>query len=140
MPNDISVTNKELDQEEKELYECLQSFCIINIKIERNINRLISSVCLTKLVENCPYVLKNNYMKYILDNILDNISKNNFNVKNELLNWLISLILGAESLMKVLREVVYINDRKNSFSIKILIQKKLWIVKLLLNYLKIKVS
>ena len=98
MPNDISATNKELDQEEKELYEGLQSFCIINIKIERNINRLIGSVCLTKLVENCPYVLKNNYMKYILDNILDNISKNNFNVKNELLNCLISLILGAESL------------------------------------------
>ncbi len=98
MPNDISATNKELDQEEKELYEGLQSFCIINIKIERNINRLIGSVCLTKLVENCPYVLKNNYMKYILDNILDNISKTNFNVKNELLNCLISLILGAESL------------------------------------------
>ena len=98
MPNDISATNKEIDQEEKELYEGLQSFCIINIKIERNINRLIGSICLTKLVENCPYVLKNNYMKYILDNILDNISKNNFNAKNELLNCLISLILGAESL------------------------------------------
>ena len=98
MPNDISATNKELEQEEKELYEGLQSFCIINIKIERNINRLIGSVCLTKLVENCPYVLKNNYMKYILDNILDNISKNNFNVKSELLNCLISLILGAECL------------------------------------------
>ena len=82
MPNDISATNKEIDQEEKELYEGLQSFCIINIKIERNINRLIGSICLTKLVENCPYVLKNNYMKYILDNILDNISKNNFNAKN----------------------------------------------------------
>jgi len=98
MPNDISASHKELISEEKELYETLQSFCIINIKIDQNINRIIGSLCLTKLVENCPFVLKNNYMKYILDNILENISKEKFNAKNELLNCLISLILGAESL------------------------------------------
>ena len=33
MPNDISASDKELDSEEKESYETLQSFCIINIKI-----------------------------------------------------------------------------------------------------------
>ena len=98
MPNDISASNKELDPEEKESYEALQSFCILNIKIDQNINRILGSLCLTKLVENCPFVLKNNYMKYILDNIIDNVSKENFNAKSELLNCLISLILGAESL------------------------------------------
>ena len=98
MPNDISASDKELDSEEKESYEALQSFCIINIKIEQDINRIIGSLCLTKLVENCPFVLKKNYMKYILDNIIENISKDNFNAKYELLNCLISLILGAESL------------------------------------------
>ena len=95
MPNDISASKKELDQEEKESYEALQSFCILNIKIDQNINRILGSLCLTKLVENCPFVLKNNYMKYILDNIIDNVSKENFNAKSELLNCLISLILGA---------------------------------------------
>lgn len=98
MPNDISASDKDLDAEEKESYEALQSFCIINIKLEQDINRVIGSLCLTKLVENCPFVLKKNYMKYILENIMDNISKNNFNAKYELLNCLISLILGAESL------------------------------------------
>ena len=58
MPNDISVSNKDLDAEEKESYEALQSYCIINIKIEQDINRVIGSLCLTKLVENCPFVLK----------------------------------------------------------------------------------
>ena len=98
MPNDISASDKELNSEEKGSYEALQSFCIINIKIEQNFNRIIGSLCLTKLVENCPFVLKNNYMKYILDNIIENLSKDNFNAKYELLNCLISLILGAESL------------------------------------------
>ena len=98
MPNDISASDKELDSEEKESYEALQSFCIINIKIDQDINRIIGSLCLTKLVENCPFVLKKNYMKYILDNIIENISKDNYNAKYELLNCLISLILGAESL------------------------------------------
>ena len=58
MPNDINATNKELDFEEKQIYEALQSFCIINIKMEHDINRIIGSICLTKLVENCPFVLK----------------------------------------------------------------------------------
>ena len=98
MPNDISASKKELDPEEKESYETLQSFCILNVKIDQNVNRILGSLCLTKLVENCPFVLKNNYMKYILDNIIENISKDNFNAKSELLNCLISLILGAERL------------------------------------------
>ena len=98
MPNDISASDKNLDSEEKESYETLQSFCIINIKIDQKINRVIGSLCLTKLVENCPFVLKSQYMKYILDNIIENISKENFNAKYELLNCLISLILGAEGL------------------------------------------
>ena len=98
MPNDISASDKDLDPEEKESYETLQSFCILNIKIEQKLNRVIGSLCLTKLVENCPFVLKNQYMKYILENIIENLSKENFNAKYELLNCLISLILGAESL------------------------------------------
>ena len=98
MPNDISASDKDLNSEEKGTYEALQSFCILNIKIEQNLNRIIGTLCLTKLVENCPFVLKNNYMKYILDNIIENLSKDNFNAKYELLNCLISLILGAESL------------------------------------------
>ena len=98
MPNDISASDKDLDPEEKESYETLQSFCILNIKIEQKLNRVIGSLCLTKLVENCPFVLKNQYLKYILENIIENVSKENFNAKYELLNCLISLILGAESL------------------------------------------
>ena len=57
MPNDISASKKELDPEEKESYETLQSFCILNVKIDQNVNRILGSLCLTKLVENCPFVL-----------------------------------------------------------------------------------
>ena len=98
MPTDIEASNIDLEEEEKNAYEMLQSFCIDNMESEEKSNRVVGSVCLTKLVENCPVVLQKQYMKMIWEVIINSIDKKNFNAKYELLNCLISLILGAESL------------------------------------------
>ena len=75
LPTDISACNEELDSDTKKNYEILQGFCIYNMKQEEKANRIIGSLCLTKLVENCPIVLKENYMKFIWDNIIFFIEK-----------------------------------------------------------------
>ena len=98
MPTDIEASNVDLDQEEKTAYEMLQGFCIYNMKYDDKSNRIVGSLCLTKLVENCPIVLQKQYMKLIWEVIITLIDKKNFNAKYELLNCLISLILGAENL------------------------------------------
>ena len=98
MPTDIEASNIELDQEEKTAYEMMQGFCIYNMKYDDKSNRIVGSLCLTKLVENCPIVLQKQYMKLIWEVIMNLIDKKNFNAKYELLNCLISLILGAENL------------------------------------------
>jgi len=98
MPTDISYATEELNMEEKRAYEMLQGFCIYNMKQEEKANRIIGSLCLTKLVENCPVVLQEQYMKFIWDNIMTFIDTKNYTAKYELLNCLISLILGAEGL------------------------------------------
>ena len=98
MPTDIEASNVDLDQEEKTAYEMLQGFCIYNMKYDDKSNRIVGSLCLTKLVENCPIVLQKQYMKLIWEVIISLIDKKNFNAKYELLNCLISLILGAENL------------------------------------------
>ena len=92
MPTDIEASNVELDQEEKTAYEMMQGFCIYNMKYDDKSNRIVGSLCLTKLVENCPVVLQKQYMKLIWEVIMNLIAK------YELLNCLISLILGAENL------------------------------------------
>ena len=88
MPTDISASTRQLNPEEKKAYDILQG----------KSNRIVGSLCLTKLVENCPIVLQPQYTKFIWDNINNFIDKKNFNAKTELLNCLISLILGAENL------------------------------------------
>jgi len=98
MPTDISASTRQLNQEEKKAYDILQGFCIYNMKYDNKSNRIVGSLCLTKLVENCPIVLQPQYTKFIWDNINNFIDKKNFNAKTELLNCLISLILGAENL------------------------------------------
>ena len=98
MPTDIEASNMDLDQDEKTAYEMLQGFCIYNMKYDDKSNRIVGSLCLTKLVENCPIVLQRQYMKLIWEVIISLIDKKNFNAKYELLNCLISLILGAENL------------------------------------------
>ena len=98
MPTDIEASNIELEQEEKTAYEMMQGFCIYNMKYDDKSNRIVGSLCLTKLVENCPVVLQKQYMKLIWEVIMNLIDKKNFNAKYELLNCLISLILGAENL------------------------------------------
>lgn len=98
MPTDISYATEELNMEEKRAYEMLQGFCIYNMKQEEKANRIIGSLCLTKLVENCPVVLQEQYMKFIWENIMNFIDTKNYTAKYELLNCLISLILGAEGL------------------------------------------
>ena len=57
MPTDIEASNIELEQEEKTAYEMMQGFCIYNMKYDDKSNRIVGSLCLTKLVENCPVVL-----------------------------------------------------------------------------------
>ena len=98
MPTDISASTRQLNPEEKKAYDILQGFCIYNMKYDDKSNRIVGSLCLTKLVENCPIVLQPQYTKFIWDNINNFIDKKNFNAKTELLNCLISLILGTENL------------------------------------------
>ena len=98
MPTDINYALEDLDMEERKGYELLQGFCVYNMKQEEKANRIIGSLCLTKLVENCPVVLQEKYMKFIWDNIITFIEMKNYAAKYELLNCLISLILGAENL------------------------------------------
>ena len=98
MPTDIEASNIDLEHDEKTAYEMLQGFCIYNMKYDDKSNRIVGSLCLTKLVENCPIVLQRQYMKLIWEVIISLIDKKNFNAKYELLNCLISLILGAENL------------------------------------------
>ena len=98
MPSEISASTKKLNEEEKKVYEIIQNFCFINLKLEQNINHIIGSLCLTKLVENCPFVLKNEYLQVIANSIITELTNDNFLAKNDLLNCLISLILGAEKL------------------------------------------
>lgn len=95
MQNDIEI--EEIDKYEQKIYEILQGFCIYNMKQNEKANKLCGSTCLTRLVENCPFVLQPNYMRFIWENILYFIDKKNFQAKYELLNCLISIILGAES-------------------------------------------
>ena len=98
MPTDINYALEDLDMEERKGYEILQGFCIYNMKREEKANRIVGSLCLTKLVENCPVVLQEKYMKFIWENIISFIEMKNYTAKYELLNCLISLILGAENL------------------------------------------
>jgi len=98
LPTDISVSTRKLNMEEKKAYEIVQGFCIYNMKYDDKANKVVGSLCLTKLVENCPIVLQSQYTKFIWDNINNFIDKKNFNAKYELLNCLISLILGTENL------------------------------------------
>ena len=98
MPTDINYALEDLDMEERKGYELLQGFCVYNMKQEEKANRVIGSLCLTKLVENCPVVLQEKYMKFIWDNIITFVEMKNYAAKYELLNCLISLILGAENL------------------------------------------
>ncbi len=65
------------------------------MKYDDKNNRIIGNLCLTKLVENCLVVLQKQYMKLIWEVIKNLIHKKNFNAKYELLNYLISLILGT---------------------------------------------
>ena len=106
-PDDINASNKLLTNEEKKIYEILQNFCFYNLKFSEKINQVIGSLCLTKLVENCPYVLKNEYMKIIIENIILLLSLEEFKAKHELLNCLISLILGAENIFIPYAKLVF---------------------------------
>ena len=98
MPTDISASTRKLNMEEKKAYEIIQGFCIYNIKYDDKSNRIVGSLCLTKLVENCPIILQSQYTKFIWNNINNFIDKKYFNAKVEFLNCLISLILGTENL------------------------------------------
>ena len=98
MPTDINYALEDIDMEERKGYEMLQGFCIYNMKQDEKANRIVGSLCLTKLVENCPIVLQEKYMKFIWENIINFLETKNYTAKYELLNCLISLILGAENL------------------------------------------
>ena len=96
LPTDIDSSYLEMEIEEKRIYEMIQGFCLQNMAVDEKANRLVGSMFLTRLVENCPLVLKEEYMRVIWDNITGYLEKSNFNAKYELLNCLISLILGSE--------------------------------------------
>ena len=88
------------DEEKKEIYEVLQTFCLFNINQESKEMQICGSLCLSRLIENCPLVLSKNYMKCIWDSILNYLEKKTYHAKSELLDSLISLIFAAESQFK----------------------------------------
>ena len=100
MITDIESAQNTLNNEERKQYETLQGFCLYNIKESSKCNQICGSLCLTKLVENCPIVLQSKYLKHIWESIMMFIDKKDYNAKYELLNCLISLILGAEGKFK----------------------------------------
>lgn len=100
LPTDIETSHTMLEIEEKRVYEILQGFCFYNMSMEDKANRLCGSLCLIKLVENCPIVIHEEYLKIIWENVTNYLEKPNYNAKYELLNCLISLILGAEEHFK----------------------------------------
>lgn len=100
LPTDIETSHTMLEIEEKRVYEILQGFCFYNMSMEDKANRLCGSLCLIKLVENCPIVIHEEYLKIIWENVTNYLEKPNYNAKYELLNCLISLILGAEENFK----------------------------------------
>ena len=106
-PDDITASNKNLKDYEKKIYEILHNFCFYNLENGQKINQVIGSLCLTKLVENCPYILKDEYIQIIINEIISQLSLDNFGAKQELLNCLISLILGAENLFKPYAKIVF---------------------------------
>ena len=107
--DDINAKNKRLNNDEKKIYEILQNFCFFNIKIDKELNQVIGGQCLTKLIENCSFLLKDEYIKIITENIITELSNENFNAKYELLNCLISLILGVEKLFNPYATIVFNN-------------------------------
>ena len=100
LPTDIEVSEIEMEIDEKRVYEMIQNFCFQNTASDDKSTRLMGSMFLTRLVENCPIVLQEHYMQGIWDCIVGYLEKNNFHAKYELLNCLISLILGAEGKFK----------------------------------------
>lgn len=94
------VLNEEHRKRNRKVYEMFQGFCIYNMKQDARANQICGSLCLTALIETCPLVLQPSYMKYIWDNMVNLIDKNNFHAKLELLNGLISLIFASETLFK----------------------------------------
>lgn len=88
------------DEEKKETYNKLQAFCLNNIKQESKVLQICGSLCLSRLIENCPLILSKNHMKCIWESIMSFIEKKNFNARSELLDSLISLIFAGESLFK----------------------------------------
>ena len=81
MPIDISFASEELNMEEKRAYELFQGFFIYNMKQEEKSNRIIESLCLTKLVENYSIVLQQHYMKFIWDIFINFIETKNCTTK-----------------------------------------------------------
>jgi len=55
----------------------LEGFFINNMKQEEKKKRIIRSLCLIKLVENCPVYLLEQYMKFKWDNIKNFIDTKN---------------------------------------------------------------
>ena len=100
LPTDIEVSYIEMEIDEKRIYEMIQNFCFQNMASDDKANRLMGSMFLTRLVENCPIVLQDHYMQGIWDCLVGYLEKNTFHAKYELLNCLISLILGAEGKFK----------------------------------------
>ena len=109
IPEDIKSKNNKINNDEKKIYEILQNFCFFNLKIDKKINQVIGGQCLIKLVENCSFTIKDEYIKIILENIISELSKENFNAKYELLNCIISLILGAENLFNPYAQIIFNN-------------------------------
>ena len=88
------------EEDKREAYENLQNFCFNNLKQDYKYAQVCGSLCLSRLIENCPLILSKNNMKCIWENIMNFLEKTNFSATSELLDTLISLIFAVENLFK----------------------------------------
>lgn len=88
------------EEDKREAYNNLQNFCLNNLNQESKYSQVCGSLCLSRLIENCPLILSKNNMKCIWENIMNFLEKSNFLATSELLDTLISLIFAVENMFK----------------------------------------
>ena len=82
------------------LYRKLLNFCLNDIKLNKKNEQTCGCLYLTELIENCPLVKENDYLKELWETISGYIDDKLFFAKLEILNCIISLIFAAETKFK----------------------------------------
>ena len=95
--NTNNISSSEIPIDILLVYTQFKLFCLTNIKSQSHNNQTFGILCLNNFIENCSFNYKNNEnLKFIWENLIYHIDKDNFSPKIELLNCLISLIFLSE--------------------------------------------